>query len=147
MECKKYINMQVQKIQNSTSFQSLKINTPNSWDGKLLQEFVHNIEVQKFVKYWHDKGINIVASGQGKLGIAMYEESSEPDRFFIGIYKHSGGVKEFKAVDAISQILQESKEKVENMPLIKKAEEFVAIFNKALNKTEKSSSVWDIKST
>lgn len=31
------------------------------------------------------------------------------------------------------------------MPLIKKAEEFVEIFNKALSNSGKNTSIWDIK--
>ena len=137
--------MQVDKVQNNTSFQSLKISAPNSWNGKLLQKFVHNIEVQKFVKYWHDNGVDIIASQQGELGIAMCKDSAESDRFMVAIFEHTGGLKNFKAAESISQIVQESKEKIDNMPLVKKAEEFVALFNNALIKSKRESSIWDIK--
>jgi len=138
-----YIQATKRQSNYNTSFQTLKIDTPKSWDGKLLQEFVHNFEVQKFVKYWHDKGINIIASQQGKFGIAMREDSLKSDRFLVGIFGHEGGLKNFKAIDKISQITQESENKIENSPLIKQAEKFVLMFNKALNKN-KGTSIWNI---
>ena len=137
--------MNVTPINNSPEFRALKINSASSWDGKLLNDFVHNFEVQKFVKYWHDKGVDIVASGQGKSGIAMHEDSLNPDRFFVGIYSHSGGLKNFNAADAIAQITQESKEKIENLPLIKNAQDFVAKFNKFLNENEEKNTIWESK--
>ena len=138
-----YIQATKRQSNYNTSFQTLKIDTPKSWDGKLLQEFVHNFEVQKFVKYWHDKGINIIASQQGKFGIAMREDSLKSDRFLVGIFGHEGGLKNFKAIDKISQITQEAENKIENSPLIKQAEKFVLMFNKALNKN-KGTSIWNI---
>ena len=98
-----------------------------------MQEFVRNTEVQKFVKYWHDKGVDIIASGHGKSGIAMREDSSKPERFFVGIYSGLGGVRDFNAAKAIAEVIQETKEKIEGFPLIQDAQDFVTKFNRALN--------------
>ena len=132
--------MQVQKVENNnynTNFQALKINSPELWDGKILQEFVHNTEVQKFVKYWHEQGIDIMANEQHKLGIALWEDSKKPDRFLVGIHYRTDGLKNFKATEAIAKIKQEAKEKIESSPLIIEAQEFVLKFNKALEEIKK----------
>jgi len=118
---------------NNPEFRALKISDTSSWDAKLMQEFVRNTEVQKFVKYWHDKGVDIIASGHGKSGIAMREDSSKPERFFVGIYSGLGGVRDFNAAKAIAEVIQETKEKIEGFPLIQDAQDFVTKFNRALN--------------
>jgi len=129
--------MRISSVSNNenvkSNFKALKLADINSWDGKLMQEFVQNIEVQKFVKYWHDKGVDVVASGHGKSGISLVEDSSKPNRFFYGIYSHNGGVKNFDALEAIAQITKETKETIENIPLIQDAQDFVSKFNRALN--------------
>ena len=126
--------MRVYPMSNENpKFRALKISDTNSWDAKLMQEFVQNAEVQKFVKYWHDKGVDIIASGHGKSGIAMHEDSSKPERFFVGIYSGLDGVRDFNAAKAIAEVVQETKEKIEGLPLIQEAQDFVAKFNRALN--------------
>jgi hypothetical protein len=140
--------MQVQRVENNNynfNFQALKISNAETWNGKVLNEFVHNFEVQKFVKFWHDQGIDIIASQQGKIGIAMKEASTKPDSFLIGIYNHNGGIKNFNAAEAISQIKNETKEKIENLPLISQAQEFVSLFNKALTENKPQNTNWEIK--
>jgi hypothetical protein len=140
--------MQVQRVQynnHNPNFQALKISTVDSWDGKLLNEFVHNFEVQKFVKFWHDQGIDIAASQQGLNGIALCEDSMKANRFLIGIFEHNGGLKKFNAIEAISQIKNETSEKIKNSQLINQAEEFVSMFNKALTENKQQKTIWELK--
>ena len=129
--------MRINLMNNFQSFKvnfgELKLSETGNWDADYLNEFVHNKEVLKFVKYYHEAGIDIMADGHGKTGIGLYgKNKNNKDIFYYGIYGSKDNLKNFYALDAIKEIAKTTKEKFESIPRIEDANKFVEMFNTAL---------------
>lgn len=140
--------MRINTINNTqftkNSFGQLKIGDKNNWDADYLHDFVHNIEVLKFVKYCDDQGIDVYADGHDKSGIGLYgKNKNNEDKFFYGIYGPKEVLKDFDAIKVINSIAKTTQEKLRNISKIKEAEKFVNMFNEIL-KSHSASTVSDV---
>lgn len=120
-------------LTSKTNFGQLILRKDSDLDGDYIQDFVHNKEVLKFVKYYHEKGIDIEVDGHGKGGLALFgKNKNKENEFFYGIFGRKDELKNFNAQKAITEIAQTAKEKLESIPKLKEAEKFVEMFNTAL---------------
>ena len=128
------LDMKVQSVQSSRvsrqNFGALFIAKRGVWEPETLKRFVQNKEIQKFVKYFHDKGIDVNAVGTGKIGIALWLVNKNTDYCYPITGEDPVG--KFNAEKAIKEIADEIKMKLDFESARDEVQKFVEKFNKAL---------------